>query len=219
MLPSLRPWFVWRPFDFRQTFVERFIQVRPSNFRPSRDFRLMFVGLSSCALSSYVMRPTIIYPAPCRPTAAIYVLRLVVLCFAPCCFASYALPSYVLPFRVLFFHPAFSSDICLISVQASSKLRWMSVWPPCDVCVSRVIPNNALYSSNYTLCENFIVSVVYYHKILGHGTTPCPRMMIALPLNQSPGINYEVTHNPLSRFLKFTIFTMLPSSVYSTIVI
>jgi hypothetical protein len=201
MLPSLRPWFIRRPFDFRRTLVGRFVQVRPSNFRPSRNFRPMFVGLSSCALSSYVIRPTIIHPAPCRPAAVVYVLRPVVLRVAPCYFASYALSSYVLPSRVLFFRHAFSSDICLIFVQPSSDLRWTFVWPSCDVCVSRVIPHNALYSSNYTLCENFIVSVVYYHKILGHGTTPCPQMMIALPFNQSPRINYEVTHNPLSRFL------------------
>jgi hypothetical protein len=201
MLPSLRPWFVQRPFDFHRTLIGRFVQVRPLNFRPSRDFHPMFVGLSSCALSSYVMRPTIIRPTPCRLATAIYVLRLVILRFAPCYFASYALPSYVLLSHVLFFRPAFSSDICLISIQPSSELRWTFVWPPCDVCVSQVIPNNALYSSNYTLCENFIVNVVYYHKILGHGTTPCPWMMISLPLNQSPGISYEVTHNPLSRFL------------------
>jgi len=206
MLPSLRPWFVRRPFDFRRTLVGWFVQVRPLNFCPSRDFRPMFVGLSSCALSSYVIRPTIIRPAPCRLATAIYVLRLVILRLAPYCFASYALTSYallscVLPSHVLFFHPAFSSDICLIPIQPSFEFRWTFIWPPCDVYVSRVIPNNALYSSNYTLCENFIVSVVYYHKILGHGTTPCPRMMISLPLNQSPGISYEVTHNPLSRFL------------------
>ncbi len=201
MLPSLRLLFVRHLFDFRRTLVRRFVQVRSSNFRPSKNFRPMFVGISSCAVSSYVMHPTIIRPAPCRPATTIYVLRLVVLCLAPYCFTAYALSSYVLPFRVLFFRPAFSSDICLISVQPSSDFRWTFDWPLCDVCVSRVIPNNALYSSNYTLCENFIVSVVYYHKILGHGTTPCPRMMIALPFNQSPRINYEVTHNPLSRFL------------------
>jgi len=41
----------------------------------------------------------------------------------------------------------------------------------------------------------------YSYKILGHGTTPCPQMMKALPLSQSQGINYEVTHDHLSRFL------------------
>ncbi len=41
---------------------------------------------------------------------------------------------------------------------------------------------------------------MYCYKILGHGTTPCPRMMKALPFNQSQGFNYEVTHNHLSQF-------------------
>jgi hypothetical protein len=43
--------------------------------------------------------------------------------------------------------------------------------------------------------------VLYCYKILGHGTTPCPWMMRALSLKQSPGISYEVTHNPLSQYL------------------
>ncbi len=44
-------------------------------------------------------------------------------------------------------------------------------------------------------------SVLYCYKLLGHGTTQCPRMMKALPFSQSPGINYEIKHNPLSRLL------------------
>jgi hypothetical protein len=43
--------------------------------------------------------------------------------------------------------------------------------------------------------------VLYCYKILGHGTTPCPWMKRAVPLKQSPGISYEITHNPLNRFL------------------
>ncbi len=34
---------------------------------------------------------------------------------------------------------------------------------------------------------------------MGHGTTPCPRMMRALLLIQNQGISYEVTHNPLNQ--------------------
>jgi hypothetical protein len=87
----------------------------------------MFVGLSSYALSSYVMRPTIIRLAPCHHATAIYIVHPVVLRLVPCCFASYALSSCVFPSRVLFFRPAFSSNICLISVQPSSDLRWKFV--------------------------------------------------------------------------------------------
>jgi len=47
----------------------------------------------------------------------------------------------------------------------------------------------------------FVTSALYRYKILGHGTTPCPRMMRALPLIQSQGINYEVTHIPLNQYL------------------
>jgi hypothetical protein len=36
---------------------------------------------------------------------------------------------------------------------------------------------------------------------VGHGTTPCPRMMKTLRVSQNQGISYEVTHNHLSRFL------------------
>jgi len=46
-----------------------------------------------------------------------------------------------------------------------------------------------------------ISSALYFYKILGHGTTPCPQMMRALLLNQSQSINYEVTHNHLKWFL------------------
>jgi len=42
---------------------------------------------------------------------------------------------------------------------------------------------------------------MYCYKILGHGITPCPRMMKALSFNDNQGINYEVTHNHSSRFL------------------
>ncbi len=55
-------------------------------------------------------------------------------------------------------------------------------------CVLELLPFilvNASYSSNHMLCQNFVVSALYYYKILGHGTTPCPWMMKALPLNQS----------------------------------
>ncbi len=86
-----------------------------------------------CDLGSFDVRPTFIGLSsddsfkPCRPV-------------------SYAMSSYV-----LFCHPAFSSNICLTSIQPSFDVHWTFVWPPCDLCVSRVIPNNALYSSNLLL--------------------------------------------------------------------
>jgi hypothetical protein len=114
------------PSDVYLIFVglllDDLFKFRPSNFHPSKDFRLMFVELSSCAL-----RPAVLLS---------------------CTLSSYALSSYVLPFRRL----VFSSDICLNSVHVSSNLRWMFVWPSHDVCLVQVIPNNALYFSNRTLC-------------------------------------------------------------------
>jgi hypothetical protein len=41
---------------------------------------------------------------------------------------------------------------------------------------------------------------LYCYKILRHRTTPCLRMMRALPLSQNQGISYEVTHNHSSWF-------------------
>jgi hypothetical protein len=41
----------------------------------------------------------------------------------------------------------------------------------------------------------FVASALYCYKILGHGTTPCPWMMKALPFNQSQSISYEVTQS------------------------
>jgi len=70
-----------------------------------------------------------------------------------------------------------------------------------DIHSSSFIPIDTSYSLNHMLCWNFVVSSLYCYKILGHGTTSCLQMMRALPLSQSPSINYEVTHNPLSRFL------------------
>ncbi len=73
--------------------------------------------------------------------------------------------------------------------------------PSIDVRPLPFIPVDIIYYSNCMLCWNFVTNVLYYYKILGHGTTPCRQMMKALPLNQSQGINYEITHNHLSRFL------------------
>jgi hypothetical protein len=67
------------------------------------------------------------------------------------------------------------------------------IQPSSNVCPLPFVFIEALYSS--------ITGVLYWYKILGHGTTPCPRMMRAILLNQSPSINCEVTHNPSSRFL------------------
>jgi hypothetical protein len=45
-----------------------------------------------------------------------------------------------------------------------------------------------------------ISNALYCYKILGHGTTWCPRMMRALPLSRSRNISYKITHNHLSWF-------------------
>jgi hypothetical protein len=151
----------------------------PLDFHSIIALRLVFCVLPSCGptvLPSYVMR---FLPS--------YVLK-------PCACHS---TSCVLSFCRL----AFPFDVRLISVQPLSGLRSTSVWFSFDVRLLLVIPNDTPYSSNYTLCWNFVGRVLYYCKILGHGTTPCPRMMRALSLIQSQDISYEVTHNPLNQYL------------------
>jgi hypothetical protein len=87
--------------------------------------------------------------------------------------------------------------------QCPSIRSVLSIWPfpSTNIRSSPFIPIDTPYSSNDMLCWNFVSSALYYYKILEHGTTPCPRMMRALSLSQNQGINYEVTHNHLSRFL------------------
>jgi len=117
-----------------------------------------------------------------------------------CCPASCALPSYTLRLDVL------HSVILFFFIRHLFDFRPTFVRPSLDVCLTftqRLL--GASYSQRQiVLFKSYIVflaSAVYYHKILGHGTTPCPWMMKALPLSQSPGISYKITHNPLSRFL------------------
>ncbi len=88
-------------------------------------------------------------------------------------------------------HP--STSVCLVP--------FVRPFPSIDVRPLPFIPMDAPYFSNLMLCQNFVASALYCYKILGHGITPCPRMMRALPLNQSQGISYKITHNHLSRFL------------------
>jgi len=161
---------------------------------PSTDFRLSNFCRSNFRPWTFV-RQTFVYWTFVHPETLIWclldfrpaVLRPAILCFIvllPTVMSSYLFIWHLFDF-----------------VRPSSNFRWTFVWPTCNVCESQVIPNDALYFSNRTLCLNFVASAVYYHKILGHGPTPCPRMMKTLLLNQSPGISYKITHNPLSRFL------------------
>jgi len=87
-------------------------------------------------------------------------------------------------------HP--SSSICLVS--SIHRRPFIDIHSP-------FIPIDTPYSSNCTLCYNFVASALYCYKILGHGTTPCPWMMRALLLSQSPSMSYEVTPHPLNQFL------------------
>jgi len=64
-------------------------------------------------------------------------------------------------------------------------LMFVHKHPSTNVCPLSFIPVNTPYSSNRMLYYNFVASALYYYKILGHGTTPCSRMMRALPFNEN----------------------------------
>jgi len=128
---------------------------------------------SSYALSSYVF--VILRPASWRPTpTALHPIILPFYLFIRCSFY----------FWSTFVQPSF--DVHLTSFQRSSVVnhsqrhtRFFKLYVVLELC-----------SQCFVLLQNF-----------RHGTTPCLQMMKVLLLNQSPSINYEVTHNPLSEFL------------------
>jgi hypothetical protein len=107
------------------------------------------------------------------------------------------------------FSPFSSTNVC-----SSSFIRPTPFvhWHPSIV----VHPHRRTVFLNHILCSNFVASALYYYKILGHGTTPCPQMMRALPFNQIQNMSYKVTHNHLFELM---IFTMVPSNVYNATVI
>jgi hypothetical protein len=57
------------------------------------------------------------------------------------------------------------------------------------------------YKSIWYRIFQTVSSDLYYYKILGYGTTVCPRMMKALSVGQSQGISYNVTHNHVNQFI------------------
>jgi hypothetical protein len=104
----------------RSTFVEQFVQVSfvelPSDV--CRTFILRLVVLLSYALCVVILRFVVLRHAPCllvffRPT----IMRLIILRFVVLC------PTILLSCVLRFCHFAFSSNICLTSVQPSSDLR------------------------------------------------------------------------------------------------
>ncbi len=120
------------PFDFRSS------DVRPTSVRWTFVHRLPFVVLAPCTLrptsclpTSYALPLCVIRNTSCCSAHASCVIHPVVLRHAPDVLPPYVLSYYVLPSYVLPFHPT-------------------SIWLPCNICVSRVIPNSALYSSNCT---------------------------------------------------------------------
>jgi hypothetical protein len=185
---------------------------------------LTFVGLLSNVRSSVC--PSILHLSSCHPTSYVltfYVLLSYVLHLASCALSSYVLrpavlctvlSSYLFIQHLFDFRPTFvqlSLDICLTFAQHLLDFRATFVGPLRNVCwtfAQRLLDLRAtfvergLFPTTHCIIRIvFLASVVYYHKILGHKTTPCPRMMRALPLGQNLGISYEVTHNCLSRFL------------------
>jgi hypothetical protein len=165
-----------RSIFVRLTFIKLLLDFHMTSIGRPFDFHWTFVG------RSFKFCPTTIlsycHIAFWRPTSyCSVVLRLTVLLSC-------------LSMRCLF-------DFCSTFVQPSLDIRLTSV--RCLFIAGHF--QRRIIFLNCTLSYNFVASVVYYHKILGHGTTPCPRMMKALPLSQSPNISYEVTHNPLSQFL------------------
>jgi hypothetical protein len=154
----------WRLSDFHLTSVGRpFCVLCPVLFHPTT--------LSSCALLSYrlhvlrlvVMRssilplwhPTHYYLALCRPVALMscallsHVLSSCTLmsCILLSCHIDVLRPivlsSYLFIWHLFDFHLTF--------ISFSSNLHWTFIWPLYDVCLSWVIPNDALYFSNCTL--------------------------------------------------------------------
>jgi hypothetical protein len=105
--------------------------------------------------------------------------------------------------------------VVLSSSQLPSTIRSPSVkfcpsnfvCPLTSVYLLPFIPIDTLYVSNrmyiriqYRIFQ-IVSSVLYWYKILGHGTTPCLWMMRTLLLSQSQGISYEVAQYHLSWFL------------------
>lgn len=139
---------IQRSSTVRWTSVQHLLTIRRTSVRPPSEVRWTFVRRptdihrTSIQLSS--CRPTPCHPTPSRPAS-----------FTK---SSCALPFYVLhpnimrPTVLPFCHPIFSSNICLTFVQPSFNLRWTFFWPPRDVCLTLVIPNDTPYSSNHRLC-------------------------------------------------------------------
>ncbi len=141
------------PFDVRRTFVRCLIDIR----------------LTSDIYRTFIRRPIDVRPTSVRHLSDFHPT----IVLPSCVLSSCTLSSYVLPF----YHPVFSSYIYLTFIRPSLDVRLTSAR-----CLS-----GAGYSQRHTVFFKsyvvFLASDVYYHKILGHGTTPCPRMMKALPLS------------------------------------
>jgi hypothetical protein len=143
----------------------------------------MFIGLSLDFCRTFIERLSIFCqifiqrPFEFRLTAILF--RLTIIPFRPTTVRFHLM--------VISFHP--------------TTILFRSMAVPFKDVHSLFILVDAPYSLNRTLCYNFVGSVLYCYKIQGNGTTPCPWMLRVIPLSQSLGINYEITHNPLSRFL------------------
>jgi hypothetical protein len=143
---------------------------------------------------SSILRPTVFVPwcpTPYYPYCPAYYHTNVP---CPCVLCPTILSSSILMFYIL---TSYALLFCPTTVQLSSDLcpafvRRLSVVIHC---------RHRTIFSNRTLCQNLVVKVLYYYKIVGHGTTPCPRTMKVLLLIQSQGMSYKVTHNLLNQYL------------------
>jgi hypothetical protein len=114
------------------------------------------------------------------------------------CFILYRSVQRPLRFRPMFV--AIPSDVHHCSIQCSSLFHLMFILVPFDICQCpfgpfcpstsvHQHPSIAIYPCRCTVffkpyvVFDIVVSALYCYKILGHGTTPCLRMMRALPLN------------------------------------
>ncbi len=100
-----------------------------------------------------------------------------------------------------------SSNVHLTFVEVPldiySFFHWILVWCPSD---GSFVSSDDSFVPFHSTTFPFHLTVVLFclTKVSFRPTKfypPCPQMMRALSLNQSLGISYEVTHNPLSRFL------------------
>ncbi len=70
-----------------------------------------------------------------------------------------------------------------------TSVHWLSSTDICPLTSIHRLSSTDIHSSLFIPVNNHILqtlsSALYFYKILGHGATPCPRMMKTQPLNHS----------------------------------